>query len=80
MKIRLTSQKKPFLVDLKAHKDYLFCTCEKSENQPFCDQRSHRGTGKVPFHFSVDKDGKYFLCGCKKSTHLPYCDATHKKL
>jgi CDGSH iron-sulfur domain-containing protein 3 len=80
MKERMTSRHAPFRVDLKAHIKYMFCACGKSENQPFCDQWSHKRTSITPILFTVEKDGAYFICGCKKTKSPPYCDTTHKKL
>jgi len=74
------AQKKPYPVDLKAGVKYLFCTCGKGNNQPFCDLNSHKGTGLAPKTFTVEKDGTYHLCGCKHSSNKPFCDGTHKTL
>lgn len=80
MRERFTSRNKPFFVELKENHKYLFCSCIKSENQPFCDGKSHRRTGKLPLNFTVEKTGMYYLCGCKKSKSQPFCDGTHKTL
>ncbi|MFA5470882.1 MAG: CDGSH iron-sulfur domain-containing protein [Acholeplasmataceae bacterium] len=74
------AQKKPYSVELEAGKKYMFCTCGKSKDQPFCDLASHKGSGFAPKHFTVDKDGTYYLCGCKHSKNQPFCDGTHKTL
>ncbi len=74
------AQKKPYVVELKANQKYMFCTCGKSKDQPFCDLSSHKGSGFVPKHFTVEKDGSYYLCGCKHSKTQPFCDGTHKGL
>ncbi len=68
--------KEPIMIDLEAGKEYHFCTCGKSETQPFCNG-SHKGTGFTPMPFSVDKDQKAALCQCKNSANLPFCDGTH---
>lgn len=34
---------KPKKVELVQNEEYMFCTCGKSKNQPFCDW-SHAGT------------------------------------
>lgn len=69
---------KPAKVDLTKGEEYHFCTCGRSENQPFCDG-SHSGTGFKPKAFKADEDGEAYLCACKHSDNLPYCDGTHKK-
>ena len=76
----IIAQKKPYVVELEAGKKYLFCTCGKSEHQPFCDLQSHKGSGHTPKTFTVEKDGTYYLCGCKHSKNQPYCDGTHKTI
>ncbi|KAJ3078909.1 hypothetical protein HK100_010567 [Physocladia obscura] len=68
----------PFGVDLVPGKDYFYCSCGLSKNQPFCDG-SHKGTGLSPVKFKVDEAKKYFLCGCKATDSAPFCDGTHKK-
>ena len=76
----VSPQKMPYKTELKAGENYLFCTCGKSKDQPFCDRQAHKGTGHVPKKFSVEKDGTYYLCGCKHTNNGPFCDGTHKKL
>ncbi len=66
-------------VELEAGKTYYFCTCGKSENQPFCDG-GHKGTNFSPEAFTAEKDGKAFLCQCKNSGNGPFCDGSHKKV
>lgn len=69
---------KPVKVTLKADKEYHFCVCGRSQNQPFCDG-SHAGTDFEPLAFTAKKDGDAFLCACKHSANLPYCDGSHKQ-
>ena len=73
------AQKGPFAVQLEAGKEYHWCACGRSNNQPFGDG-SHAGTGFTPVFFTPEKTGKAFLCGCKHSGNKPYCDGTHNKL
>ncbi|KAI8367519.1 iron-binding zinc finger CDGSH type-domain-containing protein [Radiomyces spectabilis] len=73
-------QAKPYKVDLEPGKDYYWCTCGESKNQPFCDG-SHRAAGQFkPKKITVDEAKTYFLCGCKY-THdqQGFCDGTHRK-
>ena len=44
------AKKGPFEVELEAGKNYHWCTCGGSKNQPFCDG-THKGTEFVPFAF-----------------------------
>jgi len=69
----------PIEVPLEAEKKYYWCTCGRSQSQPFCDG-SHKGTSFVPQAFSVNEDKKAWLCTCKKTGNGPYCDGTHSKL
>lgn len=68
----------PVKVDLKAGEKYYYCTCGRSDNQPFCDG-SHAGTDFKPMAFEVDKDQEAYLCTCKKTGNPPYCDGSHAK-
>ncbi|MGB0723525.1 MAG: thiamine pyrophosphate-binding protein [Gammaproteobacteria bacterium] len=68
---------RPAPVELKAGKDYYYCTCGRSKNQPFCDG-SHAGTDFEPLSFQVEEDKKYFLCQCKRTDNPPFCDGSHK--
>ncbi|XP_076460374.1 uncharacterized protein LOC143293415 isoform X1 [Babylonia areolata] len=80
--------KKPFKMQLKAGKDYHWCACGTSKNQPLCDG-SHKalwGTSENktgykwrPLRFQVEKDKAYWLCNCKQTSKAPFCDGTHKQ-
>ena len=69
---------KPTLVTLTKGEEYYFCTCGKSDNQPFCDG-SHAGTSFSPKAFTAEDDGDAYLCACKQTGNAPFCDGTHKK-
>lgn len=71
--------KKPVAVNLEAGKDYWWCACGRSKNQPFCDG-SHEGTGIEPKKFGVEKTRKYALCQCKHTENGPFCDGAHSRL
>jgi CDGSH-type Zn-finger protein len=73
------AQKKPCIVELTEGRQYWWCACGRSKNQPFCDG-SHKGTGIEPLGFVADKSGKRGLCGCKQSSNPPFCDGTHASL
>ncbi|MGM0678161.1 MAG: glutamate synthase-related protein [Pseudomonadota bacterium] len=70
---------KPAGVPLEKDKEYYFCRCGRSSDQPICDG-SHQGTGIEPIAFKPRKDGKNWLCMCKQSGDLPYCDGTHAQV
>lgn len=73
------AQKAPFVVDLEAGKEYHWCACGESKNQPFCDG-SHKTTEFRPIAFKAEKTEKAYLCGCKRTQNKPFCDGTHKKI
>jgi len=69
----------PVAVELKAGKEYHWCSCGRSKNQPFCDG-SHQGTDFTPVAFTPDEDGEAHLCRCKHTGNPPYCDGSHAGL
>ena len=75
----VVAQKEPYVVELEAGKIYAWCSCGRSQTQPFCDG-SHKPTSMRPIKFKAEKDGKAYLCGCKKSGNQPHCDGSHKRL
>jgi methylamine---glutamate N-methyltransferase subunit C len=70
---------KPTAVELNKGKTYYYCTCGKSENQPFCDGK-HKGSDFAPKAFTAEKDGVAYLCQCKLSSNAPFCDGSHKPI
>jgi CDGSH-type Zn-finger protein len=75
----IVAKKGPYPVEVTEGKNYYWCACGRSKNQPFCDG-SHQGTGLEPKAFTADKTGTVYLCGCKQSDNAPYCDGTHSTL
>ncbi|MEH6577706.1 MAG: glutamate synthase-related protein [Amphritea sp.] len=74
----VVANNKPAKVTLETGKDYFFCTCGRSANQPFCDG-SHAGSGFKPKAFQAEQSGDAWLCVCKHTANPPYCDGTHKQ-
>ncbi len=70
---------KPVQAQLESGKSYHWCSCGRSNNQPFCDG-SHRQTSIKPVEFTADADGAAALCQCKQTANPPYCDGSHTRL
>jgi len=67
----------PVEVSLEKDKNYAWCTCGYTENEPFCDS-SHRKHNATPsLKFSVSEEKTAFLCSCKKTSNPPFCDGSH---
>jgi len=73
------AQKSPIPVEVEAGKDYWWCSCGKSKNQPFCDG-SHKGTTFSPVKWTAGESRKVAFCSCKQTGKSPICDGTHKAL
>ena len=73
------AQKAPYPVAVEAGKDYWWCACGNSKNQPFCDG-SHKGGPFVPVKYSATEAKTVYFCGCKASANKPLCDGSHSKL
>jgi CDGSH-type Zn-finger protein len=71
--------KQPVEVHLEAGKNYAWCSCGLSANQPFCDG-SHAGTGMTPKVVKAEKDESAWYCLCKRTQNPPCCDGTHSTL
>ena len=70
----------PKEIELKPGIKYSWCQCGRSKSQPFCDTRSHEGTGISPKEFTVSSPRKVWLCMCKQTKTQPYCDGSHNAL
>ena len=73
------AQKSPMPVDVEAGKNYFWCACGQSKNQPFCDG-SHAGTDFQPLKWTADETKRVFFCCCKHTAGQPICDGSHNKL
>ena len=72
---------KPFYCELRAGRTIAWCRCGRSKRQPYCDGRSHLGTGFEPLYYTVgDEAEEVLLCGCKHTGTPPFCDGTHSNL
>lgn len=70
---------RPVAVTLEKGKQYFWCTCGLSANQPFCDG-SHKNSGFNPLAFTAEHGGEAYLCQCKRSANPPFCDGSHKSI
>jgi CDGSH iron-sulfur domain-containing protein 3 len=65
--------REPVSAKVEAGKDYWWCSCGQSKNQPFCDG-SHKAEGKfTPVQWTAPKT-------CKQTSTAPFCDGSHKTL
>lgn len=74
-----TADMSPYLVEVEAGETYFWCSCGRSQNQPFCDG-SHAGTDKTPKPFKAERTEAINLCGCKHTMDPPFCDGSHHVL
>jgi len=71
----------PFYWELQPGRRYLWCACGRSTRQPFCDGRSHLGTGYLPLQLAGGAAVEEVLfCGCKQTATPPFCDGAHNNL
>jgi CDGSH-type Zn-finger protein/quercetin dioxygenase-like cupin family protein len=73
------ASRKGFYYEIKAGKRYLWCSCGRSQQQPFCDG-SHAGTAFLPVAFKAERDEEVIFCGCKHTSTRPFCDGAHSNL
>ncbi len=71
--------KEPKAVELEEGKTYFWCTCGKSENQPFCDGK-HKGSDFAPLMHKAEVAKTVYLCQCKQTNGAPFCDGSHNSL
>ncbi len=69
----------PYEVEIEDGKDYWWCSCGRSKDQPFCDG-SHKGTGFRPVEYKCKERETVYFCGCKHTGAGPFCDNTHESL
>jgi CDGSH-type Zn-finger protein len=73
------AQRTPMPIDVEAGKKYFWCSCGKSQKQPFCDG-SHKGTSFTPIEYEATSAQQIYFCACKHSKASPLCDGTHRNL
>jgi len=71
--------KTPYAVEVETDKNYAWCSCGLSENQPFCDGK-HKGSEFSPQIVKFEEAKTVYFCGCKQTDNPCYCDGSHKNL
>ena len=74
-----TPQKTPLPVDVEEGRKYFWCSCGKSDRQPFCDG-SHQGTEFLPLTYVAETTRTLYFCACKHTRGAPLCDGSHNAL
>ena len=69
---------RPKRIPLTKGETYYFCSCGRSDEQPFCNG-SHGGTDFRPHIYTADEKKEGVLCVCKHSKTMPFCDGSHKQ-
>ena len=72
-------QKTPLPVDVEEGRKYFWCSCGKSDRQPFCDG-SHQGTEFLPLTYVAETTRTLYFCACKHTRGAPLCDGSHNGL
>ncbi|MEQ9422917.1 MAG: sterol desaturase family protein [Cyclobacteriaceae bacterium] len=72
-----TQLKSPHKMTVIPNKNYWYCSCGYSTDQPFCNG-SHNGTKYKPLKVAFQKEKIVSFCTCKKTNTAPYCDGSHK--
>lgn len=76
----VVATKKSVPVEVEAGKDYYWCTCGLSKNQPFCDGSHKVLEGAAPLKWTATESKKVYFCGCKQTGNAPMCDGSHKRI
>ena len=71
--------KTPLPVDVEEGRKYFWCSCGKSDRQPFCDG-SHQGTEFLPLTYVAETTRTLYFCACKHTRGAPLCDGSHNSL
>ena len=72
-------QKTSLPVDVEEGRKYFWCSCGKSNRQPFCDG-SHQGSEFLPLTYVAETTRTLYFCACKHTRGEPLCDGSHNSL
>ena len=81
----MKSPEKPVIVQLRSLKMYMepgtyfWCSCGRSNKQPFCDG-SHKDTNFKPEKVVIEQSWKVAWCMCRHSEKGAICDHKHREL
>ena len=69
----------PEMEPVEAGKNYAWCACGLSSNQPWCNG-AHKTGNLTPVVFKPETSKTAAMCMCKQTNNPPYCDGSHKNL
>ncbi len=72
----MNSKNEPYLVKGEKDKNYAWCACAESENQPFCDGK-HAKTDQQPVVFKARKRWRYVLMWLTKKLQMHHIVMVH---
>lgn len=75
----IVAAKHPMSILLEEGKSYFWCSCGRSQKQPFCDG-SHKDTGFSPVKYDAPLATRANFCACKQTGTPPFCDSSHLAL
>ncbi|MBF0287111.1 MAG: CDGSH iron-sulfur domain-containing protein [SAR324 cluster bacterium] len=75
----VVAQKSPYAVDVEEGKSYYWCSCGKSQKQPFCDG-AHKGSDFRPVVYQAEESKTVYFCGCKQTGNQSLCDGAHSNM
>ncbi len=73
------AQKSPYIHKAEEDGKVAWCSCGKSQKQPFCDG-AHKGGEFKPMIMDVKAGETIVFCGCKRTGNAPRCDGAHSRL
>lgn len=74
----VVAQKAPYAIEVEPG-TYAWCSCGRSETQPYCDGK-HTGSEFKPVIENITEKKTVYWCGCKNSKNGAYCDGSHKNI
>lgn len=69
----------PQIEQLESGKNYAWCACGLSENQPWCNGK-HKDSGFAPKVFKAEESKSAAICMCKQTGNPPFGHGSHMSL